>query len=346
MRIEGLGLSAAQPVELYFKRGGERQPFLTEQGWQQALHWLTFNATRLDGADLVLPIGPAQTWFLSDVATLEIGVRLPGSSAEPEHARLAWPKIILDANARPAVVVAPRHRSRRCRRRLPRPEPATAAAGGRYADRPSGRPRPGRTASLALDRRRHRRDCGLAAGRGLSEALAALCDSCHRRLPLPPAATPATAPAATPARVFSEDEVRKFLGANPAAPAANDEGQAYLKAGHPDLALLIYRYAQRKGDAAAAKAIGRMYDPTTYSKTTSAFDTPDADQAATYYEQAAKAGDVEAEFLLGRVLAKGLTSQPDAVERGVVWLQRAQQGGNSEAAQLLTQIKGGSGSGN
>jgi TPR repeat protein len=162
----------------------------------------------------------------------------------------------------------------------------------------------------------------------------------------PPAATPATAPAATPARVFSEDEVRKFLGANPAAPAANDEGQAYLKAGHPDLALLIYRYAQRKGDAAAAKAIGRMYDPTTYSKTTSAFDTPDADQAATYYEQAAKAGDVEAEFLLGRVLAKGLTSQPDAVERGVVWLQRAQQGGNSEAAQLLTQINGGSGSGN
>ena len=107
LRIEGLGLSVAQPVELYFKRGGERQPFLTEQGWQQALHWLTFNATRLDGADLVLPIGPAQTWFLSDVATLEIGVRLPGSSAEPEHARLAWPKIILDANARPPVVVPP-----------------------------------------------------------------------------------------------------------------------------------------------------------------------------------------------------------------------------------------------
>jgi TPR repeat protein len=163
---------------------------------------------------------------------------------------------------------------------------------------------------------------------------------------VPPPAAPATAPAATVARVFNEDELRKFLGANPAAPAANDEGQAYLQAGHPDLALLIYRYAQRKGDPAAAKAIGRMYDPTTYSKTTSAFDTPDADQAATYYEQAAKAGDVEAEFLLGRVLAKGLTSQPDAVERGVVWLQRAQQGGNSEAAQLLTQIKGGSGSGN
>jgi hypothetical protein len=61
LRIEGLGLSAALPVELYFKRGGERQPFLTEQGWQQAQHWLTFNDTRLDGPDLVVPIGPAQT---------------------------------------------------------------------------------------------------------------------------------------------------------------------------------------------------------------------------------------------------------------------------------------------
>src|SRR6185369_14788120 len=100
LRIEGLGLAAAQPVELYFKRGGERPPFLTEQGWQQAQHWLTFDDTRLDGSDLVLPIGPAQTWFLSDVATVEIGLQLPGSSTEPERARLAWPKIILDANAR------------------------------------------------------------------------------------------------------------------------------------------------------------------------------------------------------------------------------------------------------
>ena len=54
---------------------------------------------------------------------------------------------------------------------------------------------------------------------------------------------------------------------------------------------------------------------------------------------------MEAEFLLGRLLVKGQTSQPDAVERGVVWLQRAQQGGNSEAGALLKQV-GGSGSGN
>ena len=348
LRIEGLGLAAAQPVELYFKRGGERQPFLTEQGWQQAQHWLTFNDTWLDGADLVLPIGPAQTWFLSDVATLEIGVRPAGSGAEPERARLAWPKIILDANARPAVVAAPPPPAEELPPPAPAPEPPAAPPPPLVADTPivpRAEPAPQRRAlwpwilllvvvlaALLLGAAYLKHWPPFAA----SQTAAAV----------PPAAAPAATPAATPGRVFSEDEVRKYLGANPAAPAANDEGQAYLKAGHPDLALLIYRYAQRKGDPAAAKAIGRMYDPTTYSKTTSPFDTPDADQAATYYEQAAKAGDIEAEFLLGRVMAKGLTSQPDAVERGVVWLQRAQQGGNSEAAQLLTQIKGGSGSGN
>src|SRR5258708_12786555 len=95
LRIEGLGLSAAQPVELYFKRGGERQPFLTEQGWQQALHWLSFNDTRLDDTDLILPIGPAQTWFLSDVATLEIAVRLPAPTANPSPPPLPCPTTTL-----------------------------------------------------------------------------------------------------------------------------------------------------------------------------------------------------------------------------------------------------------
>lgn len=163
--------------------------------------------------------------------------------------------------------------------------------------------------------------------------------------PVPAPAAQAPAVPTAPARVYSEDEVRRYLAGNPAAPAAALEAKAYSDAGHPDLALVIYRYAQRLGDPSASKAIGRMYDPTGFSKQASAFDAPDADQAATYYEPAAKAGDVEAEFLLGRLLVKGQTSQPDAVERGVVWLQRAQQGGNSEAGALLKQV-GGSGSGN
>ncbi len=208
LRIQGLDLSAPQPVELYFKRGGERQPFLTEQGWQQALHWLSFNDTRLDGADLILPIGPAQTWFLSDVATLEIGVRLPGSSAEPERARLAWPKIILDANARPAAAAAPPPEE------LPPPAPAPE---------PPASPPPPLVADTPIvprvepaPRRRPLWPWILLVILILAALLLAAAYLEHwppfaseqTAASVPPATAPATAPAATTARGFNEDEVR------------------------------------------------------------------------------------------------------------------------------------------
>jgi hypothetical protein len=336
LRIEGLGLAAARPVELYFRRGGERNPFLAEQGWQQNLCWLTFSEARLEGDALIVPIGPAQTWYLSDVATVEVGLRLHGETGEPRRVRIAWPKIVLDVEARPAQAPPP----------PPPPEPPAAEPPPEepaplVAEQPIAPPRPA------------------PAWRpfwpwllvGVVVVLTAFAGAAYlEHWPpfnaAPPANPPAAQAPAAPARIYSEDEVRRYLAGNPPAAAAAAEAKTYLEAGHPDLALVIYRYAQRLGDATASKAIGRMYDPTGFNKEASAFDAPDADQAATYYEPAAKAGDAEAEFLLGRLLVKGQTSQPDAVERGVVWLQRAQQGGSSEAGALLAQIKGGAGSGN
>jgi hypothetical protein len=336
LRIEGLGLTQARPIELYIRRGGERRPYLAEEGWQQDLSWLGFTDTRLEGDALVVRIGPAQTWYLSDVATVEIGVRDPSlPDAEPERARLAWPKIILDAKTRPvsapAVEPAPAE-----------PVVETPLTAGTPIAPPPAPARRTLWPWLAV---------GVVVLAGLLLAAAYVQHWPPFKEPQmaaatpgpPPAAAPsapATAPSSSAARVFNEDEVRRFLATNPTPPAADTEAKAYLEAGHPDFALLIFRYAERKGDGSAAMAIGRMYDPTTYSKATSPFDSANADQAATYYEQAAKAGDVEAQFLLGRLMAKGMTSEPDSVERGVVWLQRAQQGGNNEAGKLLAQIKG------
>ena len=340
LRVEGLGLIEAKPVELYFRRGGERNPFLAELGWQQNIYWLAFSDTRLEGDALVIPIGPAQTWYLGDVATVEVGLRLPGETGEPRRARIAWPKIVLDVEARPGQPAPP-----------PPPEPPPAESPPEPAPVPP--PPLVAEAPVAPPLPQPRRAVWPWFFAGLLVFFAAFAGLAYfkhwppfgapQAAPAPAVQTPA--PPAAAARVYSEDEVRRYLGGNPAAPAAALEAKAYADAGHPDLALVIYRYAQRLGDPSASKAIGRMYDPTGFSKQTSAFDAPDADQAATYYEPAAKAGDVEAEFLLGRLLVKGQTSQPDAVERGVVWLQRAQQGGNSEAGALLKQV-GGSGSGN
>jgi len=340
LRVEGLGLIEPKPVELYFRRGGERNPFLAELGWQQNISWLPFTDTRLQGDALIIPIGPAQTWYLGDVATVEVGLRLPGETGEPRRARIAWPKIVLDVEARPGQPAPPPPLEPPPVENPP--EPAPTPPPPLVAEAPVAPPLPSPRrpvwpwflAGLAVF---------LAAFAGLAYLEHWPPFSAPQPMPAPAAQAPAVPSA--PARVYSEDEVRRYLAGNPAAPAAALEAKAYADAGHPDLALVIYRYAQRLGDPSASKAIGRMYDPTGFSKQTSAFDAPDADQAATYYEPAAKAGDVEAEFLLGRLLVKGQTSQPDAVERGVVWLQRAQQGGNSEAGALLKQV-GGSGSGN
>jgi hypothetical protein len=337
LRIEGLGLTEAEPLEIYIKRGGELRPFLAELGWQQNLHWLRFENTVLVGEGAVLRIGPAQTGPLSDVAAIEIGVRRPlAPEAEVRRARLAWPKIILAVGERPAVA--------------PEPSPAPAPAPSKAPEGPVEIP------PIIIDPPVLPRPEPVPAhgalwpwvAAGVIIAALALLGAAYLEKWPPFDSGTAALPAvpATAQKQFTEEEVRRFLAGSPANPAADAEAEAYAQAGHADLALLIYRYAQRQGDAGAAKAIGRMYDPLAHSPATSPFAAPDADQAATYYEEAAKAGDVEAEFLLGRLLTKGLTGQDNAVERGVVWLEKAQQGGNAEAGQLLAQIKGGASGGN
>jgi hypothetical protein len=160
-------------------------------------------------------------------------------------------------------------------------------------------------------------------------------------------AEPATQPAPSPpARAFTEEEVRRFLDGNPDAPSAVAEAQIYMQAGHPDLALLIYRHAERNGDPAAATAIGRMYDPEGFSKESSAFPAPDADQAASYYQKGVGSGDAEAQYLLGRVLVGGKTSGATDVEQGVVWLERAAKAGSAAATELLAQLKAKTGGSN
>jgi TPR repeat protein len=56
-------------------------------------------------------------------------------------------------------------------------------------------------------------------------------------------------------------------------------------------AYLLYFFAARQGYAEAALALGRMYDPKTFSREASILEQPDLVQAHKWYQVAARAGD-------------------------------------------------------
>jgi hypothetical protein len=332
LRIQGLPLTMPEALELNFKRAGSAKPFLAERGWQENAIWLPFEDVNLMEGAVVLRIGPSQTKFLSQVTTIEVGVRRLGQQADPAHrARVVWPSIILEVEDH--LGTAPVSGAAE----PPAPQPEVTAP--TFVPDLRTVPTEDRIVHPATEAHPTRRRRWLFVGLGLALIPAAVAAAYF--LELPPFKTAVSDGEASPivaGRAFTEEEVRQFLAESPDATDSVAEAQAYQEAGHPDLALLIYRYAQRQGSPAAAKAIGRMYDPESYNRETSPFPAADADQATEYYRRAAESGDVEAQYLLGRLLVSGTTSGEDDVERGVVWLDRAAKGGQAEAAQLLSQM--------
>jgi Sel1 repeat len=350
LRIDGLALPAKEPLELCFKRAGSSKPFLAARGWQENAAWLLFDDVSLRDGALLVRVGPEQTRFLSQVTTIEVAVRRLREQAGATHrARVVWPRILLEVEDHEAVAPRPRDE--------PAPLPPSADESTVLVPTPELR------AVAAEDRPAPRTDplgtktrWPVFAGLGLLSVVIAVAAVLYF-LALPPFETATPNPdqstisadagaGAKPGRPFTEEEVRRFLAGNPEAPAAVAEAEAYEEAGRSDLALLIYRHADRQGNTAAANAIGRMYDPATYSRETSPFPVPDADRAAEYYHRAAEGGDIEGQYLLGRLLMSGATSGETDVEKGVVWLERAANSGHAAAKELLSKVMVPSANGN
>ena len=115
---------------------------------------------------------------------------------------------------------------------------------------------------------------------------------------------------------------RAFLQNSPDAAADYGEARKYLQDGSPDAlqgALLLLTRAADQGSGAADTALGRMYDPATFSTKTSAMKAPDVDKAALWYQRATKADDPEGWFRLGVLnLQRGRAAGPDmGPEQGV-----------------------------
>lgn len=308
-------------VELMIRRPGASRNYLGPQGWQDSETWLELPATAVGGASLV-QFGPPHTLRLANATTVELRVRRPGGS--DGRTRLAWPRIVLPAENDAAEPVfsppasAPRPVAEESEAEAPRPVELRA-------------PRVGATTAPP------RSALSIWAKLVIAFVLLLIAVSAFQLLEWGLGEPEAIEPAST-ARSFTEEAVRAFLAAEPDGPSATAEAALYAAAGHPELALLLYRHAARRGEPKAALAIGRMYDPEGFDPSRSAFAAPDADQAASFYEQAAEKGDAEAQFRLGRVLLSGRTSGEADAERGALWLQRAAAQGNAGARAALARL--------
>lgn len=329
LRLHGLGHSSAT-VELMIRGPGASRSYLGRSDWEDSETWLEFPAAA-EGETLVVRLGPPYTLRLGKITTVEIRARIPGGA--DQRTRLAWPRIVLPAE-NDAEALAPT---------LPPLPPSPPLPS---PPRPAAEPvRPGELRAVAAERsvvKRARRRAPIRAAVAVAAALCLIATAgavwflSNRDRP---EHQPQTAEAAPPARVFTEEAVRAFLAADPEGPSTTAEAILYEQAGRPDLALLLYRHAARRGDSQAAVAIGRMYDPDGFDPKTSAFTVPDAEQAASFYEQAAEAGDAKAQFGLGRLLLSGRTAGDSDAERGVVWLQRAAAQGHAEARAALGRLQ-------
>ncbi len=134
---------------------------------------------------------------------------------------------------------------------------------------------------------------------------------------------------------ISVDAARRFVAGDPPLAPTQAMAKRYLDAGNLDGAFLLLRHAAGKGDAQAAAALGRMYDPATYSAQTSPLPAPNPAEAARWYRAAAESGDAEAQYRYGMLLRSGRTEEPNGPEIGVQWLQRAAEQGHEGARKAL-----------
>ncbi len=138
--------------------------------------------------------------------------------------------------------------------------------------------------------------------------------------------------------IDSREALARYLASNPSAEAAFAKAKELDAQGRRDFAMLVYQHASRQGSADASLTLGRMYDPDTWSKATSPMERPDAETAAYWYEPAARAGNVEAQRRLGKILT-ALPQGGIQKDKGKEWLTKAAEAGDAEAKTLLAALK-------
>ena len=336
------------------------QAYGTGETWGTTRTWLTPDDAWREGERLHVVLGGTATWnLMANVTYLVHLTDGAGEAASPE--RMAWKAIRLPSDAPAPLAEQP----------APiRPAPAKAEAiepeapveavppaaepleyVGSDVDMDGAEPI---TSTLAereeVPSRSLRLPLALLAGvlllacAGVVVWRMSLLDSAVSATTAQTPAAGETPSVAEPAPTGPLDaaSARTYLQQKPMAEKAFSTAQAYLGAATPDSlqgALLLLTYAAQAGNTGAATAIGKMYDPETFSATTSAVGAADPEKAYLWYDRGASGNDPEALYRLGQLMIKGRVEGPGiSPEAGIRMLEKAAGLGHVEAKAALDKL--------
>jgi hypothetical protein len=336
LRIVGLAAGDG-PIDFSLRRNQGSAPYLGPLGtWQATEAWHPAGEAQADGEALVILLGPeiidpivgqaANVAYQLVVAvgagrettSLKVSRPLFGSGAAADEAPPPPTAGIDTAAVAPAADALTEGATEAAE---PAAQPAAEAA-----DAPPATRRPGRwplvAVALAL--------LGAGAGAGawygclVPGVGAARCQG---------AATPASPLAASP------------LAASPPAPALSScagldaagcyaVGQQALQQQRLESARQLLQQAAGLGSIEANLAVGRMYDPGTWSAATSPVAQPDWETAVFWYEKAARQGNAAAQATAGRLLCAHARTDLER-RQGRDYLEQAAKAGDADARQHL-----------
>jgi len=330
----------------------------TDEAWGTTRTWLGPEDAWREDERLCFVLGPAATWNL--MANVTYLVYLADDAGEvPSPERMAWKAIRLPSEApaplaeRPAPIrrapVNPAPVEAPVEAAVPVAEPADYA--GVNLDMAGAEPI---TSTLADEEEAPSRSLRLPLALIAGVLLVACAGIVVWRMSLLDSAvsattaqTPATTEmpsvaSPTPAGPLDAASARTYLQQKPMAETAFATAQAYLGAATPDSlqgALLLLTYAAQAGNAGAATAIGKMYDPETFSASTSAVGAADPEKAYLWYDRGAGSNDPEALYRLGQLMIKGRVEGPGiSPEAGIRMLEKAAGLGHVEAKAALDKL--------
>ncbi|MFO1153259.1 MAG: hypothetical protein U1E42_06290 [Rhodospirillales bacterium] len=351
LRLTGLpaGLSTdSGPIDFSLRCNQGTAPFLGSDGrWQATEAWHSVGDTREDEAGaLIVPLGPSiidpivsQPTNVTYLLTIAVGATkqaTPVKLIRPLFGSGAAAPAIADPGPSPAEVQ--RQAEEEARRK------AAADEATRLRNEEAERQRLAAEAAAAqqaaMDDAARQAASGrsrapLIAGLGLGLLLVAGAAGAWYGCLIPgfgagrcqqPAGVPPTPPPAAEAPLSCSG--LDAAGCYQVASRALQQRQL-------EPARQLLQQAAGLGSIEATLAVGRMYDPQTWSAETSPAGHANWETAVFWYEKAARQGNVAAQTTAGRLLCQNAKSD---LERGQgrAYLEQAANAGNAEARQLLS----------